>query len=60
MKKELTVYLDEKDYEKLKEKAEELFSSRGAIPNYIRKICNEPIVFMDKNLLSAFKALTII
>ena len=59
MKKSYKIYLDEADYKKLKQKAEGLFGEeRGAVGSYIRKVSNEPIVFLDSNtklLLDALK-----
>lgn len=52
VKSELRLYLDEKDLKRLKEKASACgFEGHGAITFYIRKIANEPIIFLSQEIL---------
>lgn len=57
MKKRVDVCLDERDMKQLKEKARELGLN---ISDYIRKIAQEPIVFLDSNTKTVFKLLGMI
>ena len=49
--KAIKVYLDEKEIQNLKLKAEQLgFTGRGWLSQFIRRIAREPIVFIDENV----------
>lgn len=49
--KAIKVYLDEKEIQNLKLKAEQLgFVGRGWLSQFIRRIAREPIVFIDENV----------
>jgi len=50
MKKSIKVYLSPEATKNLKQKAEALFSGRGAVSHYIEKIATEPVCFMDANV----------
>lgn len=52
----LKVYLEKRDIDRLKGKAEQAgFVGRGSISAYIKKICDEPICFLDSNVKSILK-----
>jgi hypothetical protein len=58
IKHEFKLYISDSDLNKLKDKAKSIgLEGRGSISAYIVKIANEPIAFLDDNLLGVLKAL---
>lgn len=58
MKQPIKIYLDTENKRRLIAKASEVgFKGRGAITKYFEKIATEPIVFLDKNVLTIIEAL---
>ena len=57
-KHEFKLYIEDKDLERLKDKAKSIgLEGRGAISAYITKIAREPIAFLDDNVLAVLKAI---
>lgn len=52
--KTIKIYLSDEEYNRLKQKAG---AGRGKIQDYIRKVCNEPVCFLDSNVRAILKAL---
>lgn len=58
MKKQIRLYLDNETKRMLLRKAEEVgIVGRNALGLYLEKIAREPIVFLDKNVLTIIEAL---
>jgi len=56
--KERKIYLTDEEWKKLKEIAiQSGFNGKGFVSHFIRKITNEPIVFLDKNVREMVKVL---
>ncbi len=59
MKQSIRIYLESEDKKRLLEKAKQSgFEGRGALINFIQKIANEDICFLDENLKKMLKALS--
>lgn len=57
-KKEFNIYLEEEDFEKLKQKAEQGgFTGRGGVSHYLKKIADEDLIFLDSNAKKILKVL---
>ena len=51
VKKSITIWLEPKDIQNLKQKSEDSgFSGRGAISHYVEKISQESVCFIPKNV----------
>ena len=58
MKQTIKLYLETKDVDRLKQKANACgFNGRGCLSYYISKIARESIVFLDKDLINKLKEL---
>lgn len=58
MKQPIKIYLAPDTKRKLIAKASEVgITGRGAIALYLEKIASEPVVFLDKNVLTIIEAL---
>lgn len=58
MAKAYKYYVEEETQRKLLAKASDVgFEGRGAISKYLRKVANEPIVFLDKNVKAILESL---
>jgi len=56
MKQTIKIYLESKDIDKLKQKANACgFNGRGCLSYYITKIANEPIVFLNQEIIKLMK-----
>lgn len=47
MKKQRTIWLSDREFNKLKKKAEVYFSGKGMIEKFLRKIIDERIIFIQ-------------
>lgn len=56
MKQPIKIYLEKEDYEKLKQKAG---IGRGAISNYISRVCREPVCFLSEDVRALLKSLNL-
>jgi len=57
-KKDFKIYLEESDYQKLIQKAQECgYSGRGALSHFLTYLAQNKIIFLDKNVKAILKAL---
>jgi len=58
MKHTIKLYLEQKDINRLKEKASQSgCNGRGALSHYIEKVCRQPVIFADENVMELIKNL---
>ncbi len=50
MKKQLRVWLDEKDIAHLQQKAKANFNGKGSLTRYFEKIAREQIIFLSEDI----------
>lgn len=60
MKHTIKIYLEQKDINRLKEKASQCgCNGKGAISHYLERIARESVIFLDDNVMQLIKSLKV-